>query len=160
MLKLKLQYFGHLMWRTDLLEKILMLGKIEGRRRRGWQRMRWLDGITSSKDMRLSKLQELVEGQGSLACCSPWGHKESDMTERLTNNNNKCSSGANKWVGRALCMPSMPYRCMTYVGKKKNPLMSLLRKVQVFWFPHFLPLQSKSSLIACPMQKFWNCYWF
>ena len=76
MLKLKLQYFGHLMWRTDSLKKTLMLGKIEGRRIRGWQRTRRLDGITDSMDTSLSKLQEMV-------CWSLWGHKESDTTERL-----------------------------------------------------------------------------
>ena len=79
MLKLKLQYFGHLLRRTDSLEKTLILGKIEGRRRRGRWRMRWLDGITNSMDMNFSKLWEISEGRGRLAFCSPWGHKESDM---------------------------------------------------------------------------------
>ena len=85
MLKLKLQYFSHLKRRADSLEKTLMLGKIEGRRRRGWQRMRWLDDITGSMDMSLSKLWEIVKGRGSLVCCSPWGHKESDTTGQMNN---------------------------------------------------------------------------
>ena len=82
LLKLRLQYFSHLMQRADSFEKTLMLGKIEGRRRRGWQRMRWLDGITNSMEKSLSKLW-VGNGQGGLACCNPWGHKESDTTEQL-----------------------------------------------------------------------------
>ena len=82
MLKLKPQYFGHLMQRTDSFKKTLMLGKMEGRRRRGQQRMRWLDGITDSMDMGLGRLA-VGDGQGGLVCCSSWGHKESDMTEQL-----------------------------------------------------------------------------
>ena len=85
MLKLKLQYFGHLMRRADSLEKTLMLGKIEDRRRRGRQRMRWLNGITNLMDMSSNKLQEDSEGQGSLACCSSCGPRESDMTWLLNN---------------------------------------------------------------------------
>ena len=71
-LKLKLQFFGHLMQRTDSLEKTLMLGGIEGMRKRGRQRMRWMDGITDSMNMSLSKLWEIVKDR-SLAYCSPWG---------------------------------------------------------------------------------------
>ena len=85
LLKLKLQYFGHLMWRADSLEKTLMLGKTEGRRRKGQQRMRWLDGIIDSMDMSFEQILGDNEGQGSLACCSSWGCKGLDRTEWLNN---------------------------------------------------------------------------
>ena len=83
-LKLKLQYCGHLMRRVDSLEKPLMLGGTRGRKRRGQQRMRWVDGITNSIDGHESGWTPGVgDGQGGLACCDSWGHKESDTTERL-----------------------------------------------------------------------------
>ena len=85
-LKLKLQYIGHLMQTADSLEKSLMLGRTEGRSRRRHQRMRWLDGITDAMDMNLSNFGRRREGQRGLACCSPWGRKESGTTGRLNNN--------------------------------------------------------------------------
>ena len=72
--------------KSRLIRKTLMLGKIEGKRKRGQQKMRWLDSITDSMDMNLSKLQEMVKDR-SLACCSPWGHKEPDMTKQLNYSN-------------------------------------------------------------------------
>ena len=80
MLKLKLQYFGHLMQRNDSLEKILMLGKIEGRRRRGQQRMIWLDGIINQPH-EFEQASGVGNGHRSLVCSSPWDHKKSDKTE-------------------------------------------------------------------------------
>ena len=102
---LKLQYFGYLMWTADPLEKFLMLGKMEGRRRRGHQRMRWLDGISDAMDMNLGKRWEMFrrcEGQGDLARYSPWGHEESDMTGQLNNNKPNFPTNTTKlimWVG-------------------------------------------------------------
>ena len=82
-MKLKLQYFGHLMRRADSLEKTLMLGKIEGRRRREQQRMRWLDGISQLDGREFEQAPGVADGQGGLACCSPWGRKGLDTTEQL-----------------------------------------------------------------------------
>ena len=83
MLKLKLQYFGQLMQRTDLLQKTLMLRKIKGVRRGGRLRMKWLDGIPDSMNITFEQVPGVGDRQGSQACCSPWGHKESDTTEWL-----------------------------------------------------------------------------
>ena len=109
-LMLKLQYFGHLMWRADSLEKTLILGKIEGGRRRGQQREmvgwhHWLNGHE------FEQAPGVGEGQGSLACCSPWGSKESDTTERLNSNNriffHSVSTNSVKEFQFSMCWPTL-----------------------------------------------------
>ena len=111
MLKLKLQCFGYLMLRTDSSERTLMLGKIEGRRRSGWQRMRWLDAITDSMKKSLSKLWELTIDREAWPCCSPWDHKEFESTEQLnlTELTVKMVILENHWVFMHLTLSTLTY---------------------------------------------------
>ena len=141
MLKLKFQYFGHLRWRANSLEKTLMLGRIEGRRRGGWQRTKWLmasstycSGLPFPSPNEFELLLRDGEGQGSLECCSPWGHKKLDVTEQL-NNHKVLSWNQHKF---SIVIPtSMSFgRCGSYAQPKrrcKNPVPPLPPGAHPLW---------------------------
>ena len=146
-LMLKLKYFGHLMRRADSLEKTLMLGKIEGRRRRGWQRMRWLDGIINSMDM------------GDLACCGSWGHKKSDTTEQLnwteSNHSLFCTLFPPPLIPLLfllfLNLGSSRYICSSRHSSKPAPLRSLPQSLPAYSSEFHIPSSvfSQVSVIIC-----------
>ena len=136
MLKLKLQYSGHLMQRVDSLEKTLMLGGIAGRRRKGRQRMRWLDGITDGREFEWTPGDG--DAQGGLACCSSWGRKELDTTERLNWTELILSSGASlvtEWYRTCLPMQEMQVWSLgqEYPMEKKMATHSSILAWEIPW---------------------------
>ena len=135
MLKLKLQYFGHLMWRVDSLEKTLMLGKIEGRMKRGQQRMRWLEGINKHE---FEWTPGVCDVQGSLAWCSPWGHKESDTTEQLN------------WTELKYYISFINVSCGTHTTHILHIVYHLLYNALKYFYCSFFTDESQWGLMACP----------
>ena len=154
MLRLKPQYFSHLMQRVDSLEKTLMLGGIGGRRRRERPRMRWLGGITDSMDVSLEWTPGVGDGQGVLACCNSWGRKEMDTTERL---NWKTQGKVNIDFP---CARSFPYFISLYyipheVSKiTPNFFIKLIRHKEIFFNMQSLPATKSGTRSSYWIQLF------
>ena len=134
MLQLKLQYFGHLIWITGWFEKNLMLGKIEGRRRTRWQRMRRLDGITDLMLVSLKKTPGVGDGQRSLACCSPWGCRELDTIERLNSTGSVLYQSWDSWINHATARRLSHWRLRPPNCGWRLHWVPLLLVLGVVWF--------------------------
>ena len=151
MLKLKLQYFGHLMRRTDWLEKTLMLGRTEGRRRRGHQRMRWLDGIIDLMNMNFEQALGVGEGQGDRVCGSPWGCRvrhnwATELNWMKKTDNIQCWQGHNK--SRTLLYCWLKYKMLELPWKAASWFFKKIEFAHAIWCsnstPRYLPQRNEN----------------